>query len=123
MREEISLSMERHSSTSAHRYGSRITDSQNCDSPEITIEFHSFLLSHQPPSLFPVFPPSPASPVVSFSFSLSDGSITGAMLRELLQPSLSGCVSSNVRVELSNLLTMQEKGKREGGKKVSPVPK
>lgn len=39
------------------------------------------------------------------------------MLRELLQPSLSGCVSSNVRVEPSNLLTMQEKGKRGEGKK------
>lgn len=45
------------------------------------------------------------------------------MLRELLQSSLSGCVSSNARVELSNLLTMQEKEKREGGKIISVVPK
>lgn len=55
--------------------------------------------------------------LLSLCLSLSDGSITGAMLRELLKLSLSGCVSSNLRVEPSNLLTMQEKGKREGGEK------
>ncbi len=78
-------------------------------------------------SLFPAFAPTssclPCSPFLSGALflilSLSDGSITGAMLRELLQPSLSGCVSSNVGVELSNLLTMQEKRKREGGGKKS----
>lgn len=53
--------------------------------------------------------------MLSLSLSPSDGSITGAMLRELLKLSLSGCVSSNVRVEPSNLLTMQEKGERKGG--------
>lgn len=56
-------------------------------------------------------------PLHALFLFLTDGSITGAMLRELLQPSLSGCVSSNVRVELSNMLTKQERGKREGGKK------
>lgn len=79
--------------------------------------FHTYL----PSPFFPLFS-LPPSPTLSFSFSpspfLSDGSITGAMLRELLQPSLSGCVSSNVGVEPCNLLTMQEKGKeRRGGKK------
>lgn len=53
----------------------------------------------------------------SLSLSVSDGSITGAMLRELLQPSLSGGVSSNVGAELSNLLTMQEKRKETRRKK------
>lgn len=71
------------------------------------------------PSCFHTYPPPTPPPrntfflILSLSLSPSDGSITGAMLRELLQPSLSGCVSSNVRVELSNLLTMQEKGKKE----------
>lgn len=66
----------------------------------------SFILSRFHIYLLLVHSPSPVLP---FSLLLSDGSITGAMLRELLQPSLSGCVSSNVRVELSNLLTMQER--------------
>lgn len=76
--------------------------------------FHTYL-----PSPFPLVLPTSLSDalflILSLSPSLSDGSITGAMLRELLQPSLSGCVSSNVRVEPCNLLTMQEKGKREEG--------
>lgn len=54
---------------------------------------------------------------------LSDGSITGAMLRELLKLSLSGCVSSNVGLQPPNLLTVQEKRerrrKRMGGRKKS----
>lgn len=54
MREEISLRTERHLNTSVHRYSS-----QNCDSPEITIEFHSFLLPHLPP------PPYLLSPSLS----------------------------------------------------------
>lgn len=73
------------------------------------------------PSCFHTYPPHPPRNtfflILSLSLSPSDGSITGAMLRELLQPSLSGCVSSNVRVELSNLLTMQEKGKKENEEK------
>lgn len=78
------------------------------------------------PSCFHTYPPPTPPPprntfflILSLSLSPSDGSITGAMLRELLQPSLSGCVSSNVRVELSNLLTMQEKGKKENEEKKS----
>ena len=76
-------------------------------------------------SLFPAFAPTSFSlPCCrslsntlfhSLTLAPSDGSITGAMLRELLQPSLSGCVSSNVRVEPCNLLTVQEKGTREAG--------
>lgn len=74
--------------------------------------FHTYLL------LLCLTPPYNTFFLILFlSLSPSDGSITGAMLRELLQPSLSGCVSSNVRVELSNLLTMQEKGKKENEEK------
>lgn len=63
MREEISLSL--HPLTN---YGSSITSSQNCDSPEITIEFYSFLLSRRTPFPFLVLPPSTT---LSFSFTLS----------------------------------------------------
>lgn len=115
--DEISLSTKSQCSMSTRQYDSRITGSENCDNPEITIEFHSFLLPHLPPPTPP--PRNTFFLILSLSLSPSDGSITGAMLRELLQPSLSGCVSSNVRVELSNLLTMQEKGKKENEEKKS----
>lgn len=120
----MSFSTEERSGASAQQWSRRISSTQNSSSPEITIEFHSspaFTLSSLPCTSLS---PSPSLSVsLTLLLSLSDGSITGAMLRELLQPSLSGCVSSNVRVELSNLLTMQEKGKGEGRGKISPVPK
>lgn len=53
------------------------------------------------------------------SLPSSDGSITGAMLRELLKLSLSVCVSSNVQAEPSNLLTTQEKKKANEEEKQS----
>lgn len=51
-----------------------------------------------------------------------DGSITGAMLRELLKLSLSVCVSSSVRVEPSNLLTTQEKREPTSRKSILFAP-
>lgn len=71
------------------------SSSQVCHRFEITIEFQSFIQTY--PVLLPPPLPSP------------DGSITGAMLRELLKLSLSVCVSSSVQAEPSNLLTTQEK--------------
>lgn len=96
---------------------SKIRSFPTYDVLEITTAFDSFPPSHSAVS----FPCSPSLPGPLFLIlSCTDGSITGATLRELLQPSLSGCVSSNVRALLSNLLTMQEKGERMmGGKKIS----
>lgn len=79
----------------------------------------SFLRSHPPPLLLLHLVPGLQALLLPL-LRLSDGSITGAMLRELLKLSLSGCVSSNVRLEPSNLLTVQEKRGRE--EKVSPPP-
>lgn len=74
------------------------SSSQVCHCFEITIEFQSFIQT------YPVLLPPP--------FLSPDGSITGAMLRELLKLSLSVCVSSSVQAEPSNLLTTQEKRER-----------
>lgn len=80
----------------------------------------SFLRSHPPPPLLLLHLVPGLQALLLPLLRLSDGSITGAMLRELLKLSLSGCVSSNVRLEPSNLLTVQEKRGRE--EKVSPPP-
>lgn len=71
-------------------------------SPLLLLRFLLFLL------LVPSLPALLLPPLC-----LSDGSITGAMLRELLKLSLSGCVSSNVGLQPPNLLAVQEKRERE----------
>lgn len=107
---------------SSRQYGSGVKtgSGRKCDSSEITIEFPA-----SSPLLLLLFllllVPSLQALLLA-PLCLSDGSITGAMLRELLKLSLSGCVSSNVGPEPPNLLTVQEKRAREEGReeKVSP---
>lgn len=105
---------------SSRQYGSGVKtgSGRKCDSSEITIEFPAFS-----PLFLPLFLLKPSLQALLLPpLCLSDGSITGAMLRELLKLSLSGCVSSIVGLEPPNLLTVQEKrsereGGREGGEK------
>lgn len=101
------------------RYGGRITGSWKCDSSEITIEFPAF----SPTS----FSSTPRLSVFKLRFSplcLSDGSITGAMLRELLKLSLSGCVSSNVSARAFQPAHRagKRKERRRGGGESLPGP-
>lgn len=105
----------------SRRYGGRITGSWKCDSSEITIEFPAF----SPTS----FSSTPRLSVFKLRFlpplCLSDGSITGAMLRELLKLSLSGCVSSNVSAwafQPAHRAGKRKERRRWGGGAVSPVP-
>lgn len=100
---------------SGRRYGSGVKPALGESVTALKLQL-SFLRSHPSPLLLHLVPGLQA--LLLPLLRLSDGSITGAMLRELLKLSLSGCVSSNVRLEPSNLLTVQEKRGRE--EKVSP---
>lgn len=100
---------------SGRRYGSGVKPALGESVTALKLQL-SFL---RPPLLLLHIVPGLQAPLLPL-LRLSDGSITGAMLRELLKLSLSGCVSSNVRLEPSNLLTVQEKRGRE--EKVSPPP-